>query len=199
MRRGQFPGAATVDFLLNLVLVYVVINYLSLINVNTQSQNSVNTAALLVVLVEWSGTSYDDVDTYVQDGAKHLVYFKRLQDGLMNLERDDTGAANNEVTAPDGTKVKSAINQERVDIRGNVPGEYVVNIHMYRKSDSTPTPVSVTLFKMGQTVETLRRADLVLKEQGQEQTAFRFTLSKNGDVNEFNTLQKKFVNKIQTP
>jgi hypothetical protein len=45
--------------------------------------------------VVWSGESDDDVDTYVSDPLAHLVFFKRLQDGLMNLDRDDTGSSSN--------------------------------------------------------------------------------------------------------
>ena len=100
--------------------------------------------------VVWAGESDDDVDTYVSDPYSHLVFFKRLQDGLMNLNRDDTGSSNNLVTLPDGRVVKSAYNEEQVEIRGIIEGEYIVNVHMYRKATRTPTKVIVTLYKVAE-------------------------------------------------
>jgi len=188
--RNPFPGIAMIDVCLTLVVAFIVISMLSIMNASVQAQKNIQSDGLYVILVEWPGTSTDDVDTYVQDPARHLVYFRRLQDGLMNLERDDTGANSNEITAPDGTKVRSAINQERVDIRGVLPGEYTVNLHLYRGAG---TPVSVTLYKMSSITETIHKADLMLTEEGQEKTAFRFTLTKNGDVTDINTLQKSLT------
>jgi hypothetical protein len=142
----------------------------------------------------WAGESDDDVDTYVSDPLSHLVFFKRLQDGLMNLDRDDTGSSNNMITLPDGRVVKSAYNAEQVEIRGIIEGEYIVNVHMYRKAAPTPTKVIVTLYKVaeGEDVHIHERV-LTLAEQQQEQTAFRFTLTKSGEIADINELPKSLI------
>ena len=122
-KRGEFPGIATVDVCINLVLVFAVLLKLSLLAINVESaesaQKRLKSNALFLIKVVWAGESDDDVDTYVSDPLSHLVFFKRLQDGLMNLDRDDTGSSNNLITLPDGRVVKSAYNEEQVEIRGH--------------------------------------------------------------------------------
>jgi hypothetical protein len=190
--RGEFPGIATVDVCINLVLVFAVLLKLSLLAINVESaesaQKRLKSNALFLIKVVWPGESDDDVDTYVSDPLSHLVFFKRLQDGLMNLDRDDTGSSSNMISLPDGRVVKSAYNEEQVEIRGIIEGEYIVNVHMYRKATPTPTKVIVTLYKVaeGEDVQIHERV-LTLAEQ-QERTAFRFTLTKSGEVADLNEL-----------
>ena len=101
-RRGEFPGIATVDVCINLVFAFAVLLKLSLLAINVQSaestQKRIKSSALFLIKVAWAGESADDVDTYVSDPLSHLVFFKRLQDGLMNLDRDDTGPNSNMIT-----------------------------------------------------------------------------------------------------
>jgi hypothetical protein len=197
-KRGEFPGIATVDVCINLVLVFAVLLKLSLLAINVESaesmQKRLKSNALFLIKVVWPGESDDDVDTYVSDPLSHLVFFRRLQDGLMNLDRDDTGSSNNLITLPDGRVVKSAYNEEQVEIRGIIEGEYIVNVHMYRKAAPTPAKVIVTLYKVaeGEDVQIHERV-LTMAMQQQEETAFRFTLTKNGEVADINELPKRFI------
>ena len=197
-KRGEFPGIATVDVCINLVLVFAVLLKLSLLAINAESaestQKRLKSNALFLIKVVWAGESDDDVDTYVSDPLSHLVFFKRLQDGLMNLDRDDTGSSSNLITLPDGRVVKSAYNEEQVEIRGIIEGEYIVNVHMYRKATPTPTKVIVTLYKVaeGEDVQIHERV-LTLAQQGQEETAFRFTLTRSGEVADINELPKSLI------
>src|SRR3984893_6991059 len=197
-KRGEFPGIATVDVCINLVLVFAVLLKLSLLAINVESaesaQKRIKSDALFLIKVVWAGESEDDVDTYVSDPLSHLVFFRRLQDGLMNLDRDDTGSSNTMITLPDGRVVKSAYNAEQVEIRGIIEGEYIANVHMYRKAAPTPTKVIVTLYKVaeGEDVQIHERV-LTLAEQQQEQTAFRFTLTRSGEVADINELPNSLI------
>jgi hypothetical protein len=197
-RRGEFPGIATVDVCINLVLVFAVLLKLSLLAINVESaestQRRLKSSALFLIKVVWPGESDDDVDTYVSDPLSHLVFFKRLQDGLMNLDRDDTGSSSNLITLPDGRVAKSAYNEEQVEIRGLIEGEYIINVHLYRKSAPTPTKVIVTLYKVaeGEDMQIHERV-LTLARQPQEVTAFRFTLTKSGEVADINELPKSLI------
>ena len=197
-KRGEFPGIATVDVCINLVLVFAVLLKLSLLAINVESaesaQKRLKSSALFLIKVVWAGESDDDVDTYVSDPLSHLVFFKPLQDGLMNLDRDDTGSSSNLITLPDGRVVKSAYNEEQVEIRGIIEGEYIVNVHMYRKATPAPTKVIVTLYKVaeGEDVQIHERV-LTLGQQGQEETAFRFTLTRSGEVADINELPKSLI------
>ena len=196
--RGEFPGIATVDVCINLVFVFAVLLKLSLLAINVQSaestQKRLKSNALFLIKVVWPGECDDDVDTYVSDPLSHLVFFKRLQDGLMNLDRDDTGSNNNMITLPDGRVVKSAYNEEQVEIRGIIEGEYIVNVHMYRKATPIPTKVIVTLYKVaeGEDVQIHERV-LTLAQQRLEETAFRFTLTKSGEVADINELPRSLI------
>lgn len=198
-RRGEFPGIATVDVCINLVLVFAVLLRLSVVMINAEQQkNHVNSHAAFLVKMSWPGESNDDVDLYVADPLNEIVYFRQKQIGLMSLDRDDTGRQQNMVTLPDGRVVQSQFNEEQVSIRGIIEGEYIVNVHMYRKSDNHPTKVEVTLFKStaGEDMEVHKQV-VTLSAERQEETAFRFTLIKGGGVGDINRLPKRFVDQLQ--
>jgi hypothetical protein len=65
---------------------------------------------------------------------------------------------------------------------------------MYRKAVRIPTKVIVTLYKVadGEDVQVHERV-LTLAEQGQEATAFRFTLTKSGEVADINELPRSLI------
>jgi hypothetical protein len=196
--RGVFPGIATVDVLLSLLFVFLILLELSLLTINAedvkQNIEHLKSTNLFVIKVDWSGDSKDDVDTYIGDSYKHLVYFRRLQDGFMTLERDDTGQDSNTLTLPDGRRVVAANNEEVVDIRGILEGEYTINVHMYHKASDTPTKVIVSLYKIADNQDVLvHQKVLTLTFNGEEQTAFRFTLTRNGEVVDVNELREKFI------
>src|SRR4029077_15996732 len=118
-------------------------------------------------------------------------FFKTMQSGLLSLDRDDTGRGSNTFSLPDGRKGTSAWNEERVTIRGIVEGEYIVNVHMDRKSSSAPTKVEVSLYKTDSSEDIMVHQKVVtLSAERQEETAFRFTLMKDGNVVDINELPK---------
>jgi uncharacterized protein YpmB len=92
--RGEFPGIATVDVCINLVLVFAVLLRLSIVMANAEQQkNQQTTHAAFLVKINWPSESMDDVDLYVSDPLNQIVYFHQKQIGLMSLDRDDTGGA----------------------------------------------------------------------------------------------------------
>jgi hypothetical protein len=198
--RGEFPGIATVDVCINLVLVFAVLLRLSIVMANAdQQKNHQTTHAAFLVKINWPSESKDDVDLYVSDPLNQIVYFRQKQIGLMSLDRDDTGREQNMVTLPDGRVVQSQFNEEQVNIRGIVEGEYVVNLHMYRKSDDLPTKVEVALFKSGAGGDMeIHKQMVTLTTEREEETAFRFTLTKDGGVVDVNRLPKHFVDRLQS-
>jgi hypothetical protein len=197
--RGEFPGIATVDVCINLVLVFAVLLRLSIVMANADEQkNHQTTHAAFLVKINWPSESNDDVDLYVRDPLNEIVYFRQKQVGLMSLDRDDTGREQNMVTLADGRVVQSQFNEEQVNIRGIVEGEYVVNVHMYRKNDDRPTKVEVALFKSGAGGDMeIHKQMVTLTNEREEETAFRFTLTKDGGVLDVNRLPKHFVDRLQ--
>lgn len=194
--RSRFPDIATVDVLMGLVIALGVLLNISIIAVRaeqTAAKERIKNNAAYLVRINWAAESDDDVDLYVEDPNKHFVFFGRLQDGLLSLTRDDTGRVSNTVTLADGRVVQSAVNEETVEIRGIIEGEYIVNVHMYRKAAEGPTPVAVVLYKVaaGEDLKLHERA--LSLSRTQEETAFRFTVLKSGDVVDINQLPKRFV------
>ena len=123
--------------------------------------------------------------------------FNRREQGLMHLDRDDVGFSSDRISTSFGV-VEYKENREMVSLRGIVAGEYVVNVHMYTKREDKETPVTIILEKLNPfSVVTGRKVVLVL--QGDEKTAFRFTLDDEGKVIQTNILDKSLVSKNPRP
>ena len=80
-------------------------------------------------------------------------------------------------------------------IRGVVSGEYLVNVHMYRKRDQGPTTAKITLIKLVGHDEQILEKERILEFEGDEETAFRFTLNANEQVVDTNELPRSLVRK----
>ncbi len=188
---------ALADLFNSLVVIFLFLLTLSVAAINIENKRSDASApkdtAYLIKLL-WPGESASDLDLYVSGPGDRLVYFKRLQDGLISLERDDTGSASNIVHLPDGSTVKSAENQENVDIRGGVvAGEYIVNVQAYHMKGD-PIQAEVDLYRMaGGSGMPIHKQIIAFDHQGQEETAFRFTLLPSGEIVDINRLPKKLT------
>ena len=107
----------------------------------------------------------------------------------MHLDIDDLGERNDIVQTEFG-EIEYNENREIVTLRGIVPGEYVINVHMYMRRDPSPTTlVTVQLDKINP-FSTIMIKRVSLGDSGDEKTAFRFTLDKEGEVIEVNELPK---------
>ena len=162
-----------------------------LINPEQKESKNVEAKAEFIITVDWPQEYDDDIDVYVEDPEGHLVSFRRREDGLMHLDRDDLGHRNDTIETQFGT-VKYGENREIVTIRGIIPGEYVVNIHAYKKEGSEPIPVTVVLDKINP-FSTVVREVVEIRITGDEKTAFRFVLDKDGDIKSFNKLKKSLM------
>jgi hypothetical protein len=186
-----------IDVFAVLMLIFLVISRLEVAAIKqiaSPPKASLSTHALYVLKVEWSGQSLDDVDTYLRDPLKNICFFRRLSAGLMRLDHDDTGKDSNEIKLPNGETVTSAFNSEMISIMGIAEGEYVANVHLYTSRDAEPVKVDVGLYKTtaNDSVKVHDEA-VTLKDRGDEVTAFRFTLDRDGNVYNINRLQIKFV------
>ena len=142
--------------------------------------------AVYSIIMEWPAKSNDDMDLWAKDSQGHIVGFNRREGGqgsLMNLQHDNLGHSQNQ----QGTSLE--VNQEVINLRGFVEGEYTVNAHCYRKDDKTPTAVMVKLVKMKPFGEVVSKTN-ILVTAGDEITFFRFTLDKEGKASSINTLQE---------
>lgn len=155
-------------------------------------QTHLATDGLYAVVMTWPDGSNDDVDLYVKDPLDNIAFFQNRSVGLMHLEKDDLGSRGDSVTTAAGT-VKNDKNEERIIISGAVAGEYVVNAQMYSKHDPGPTPVTIKLYRLTGDDTEIRKAEHVMRADGDEFTGFRFTLDAAGDVTGYNELQRSLV------
>jgi hypothetical protein len=145
------------------------------------------------VVMRWPDGSQDDVDLYVRDPDGNIVYFGSRELGKMHLEHDDQGTGDKNAPGGGTSSQPPGRHEERVIIRDVVPGEYVVNVHMYHKRDPLPTPVTVRLVSLRGVDEDDARKERTLAANGAEATAFRFTVNPDGSVGGVNELERRLT------
>lgn len=191
--KRQFEQDPFTDLLFNSLLAFTLLFLITILFLNPPAKlGIIDPKAEFIVTVKWDDNSPDDVDTWVQDPKGDIVWFKKPEVGLLHLDRDDRGLAKDSILV-DGEEIKNPLNQEVVTIRGNVPGEYVVNVHYYDSKTSKQANVEVRAVKVNPQLKIIYYGTLVLKDKGDEKTALRFTIDKDGNVSNVNTLFKSIV------
>ena len=199
MKRQYHTNLAFLDVLFNTLLCFAALFAMSFILINpSKKDNNVVAKGEFVIVMTWPKEMDNDVDIYVEDPEGNLVAFMRREEGLMHLDRDDLGKRNDVVQTQFG-EIEYDENREIVTLRGIMPGEYVINVHMYMKrEESLLTPVTVQLDKINP-YSTVMIKRVTLGDSGEEKTAFRFILNNDGDVIEINELQKVLVKQQGPP
>ena len=198
MKRNYHTNLAFLDLLFNTLLCFAALFSLAFILINPSQKNkTVDAKAEFIITVIWPSEMDDDVDTYVEDPEGNLIAFNRREQGLMHLDRDDTGLSFDTISTSFGL-VEYKENREMVTIRGYVPGEYVVNVHMYTKREDAETPVTIILEKINP-YKVVTGRNVVLKVKGDEKTAFRFTVDDEGKVIQTNQLEKGLAKRNRPP
>ncbi|MCH8002658.1 MAG: hypothetical protein IIA34_13505 [Proteobacteria bacterium] len=128
----------------------------------------------VIVEISWPEKIDADVDLWVQAPGDVAVGYSNKGGLIFNLLRDDLG----------GQADVTEINYEVSYSRGVPEGEYTVNVHLYRDmSGQLPLPVTVSVSVKAAPNLAAKRiltTKLKLDHQGQEVTAFRFTLDGDG-------------------
>ena len=115
----------------------------------------------------------------------------------MHLDRDDLGTLNDTQHVPGIGMVNYPYNREITTIRGIMPGEYVFNIHLYRKvSKDSSIPVTVILEKLNPQVKLLYSKVITLADYWEEKTVIRFVLDTDGEIEESFFIYKPLVEKV---
>lgn len=155
---------------------FVAMVLLMLPHLNPPATASEGTPAPGNVIVElsWPEKIDADVDLWVQAPGDVPVGYSNKGGMLFNLLRDDLG----------GHSDVTNVNYEVSYSRGVTPGEYIVNVHLYRDMSNTlplPVVVQVSIKRSAHVAaKRLLHTKLMLRHQGQELTAFRFALDKDG-------------------
>lgn len=130
----------------------------------------------VIIELRWPDESDSDIDLWVQAPGDKPVGYSNKGGLIFNLLRDDLGRR------ADAT----GMNYEVSYSRGIPPGEYTVNVHLYRNpSRSLPIPVTVVTSVKRSTKESAKQilaSKVELGREGQEATVFRFQLDEAGNL-----------------
>jgi hypothetical protein len=193
MTRDYGSPTAFFDLIFNILCCFVVLFSISflLMSRKIDEDRKIRANAEFMITSTWPENSDDDVDTYVEDPMGNIVFSNRREEGLMHLDRDDLGKRSDTIRTADGKVYTVKENQEIVTIRGIIPGEYVVNVHMYldREKD-VPTEVSVKVEKLNPQVRIVTANKVMLGNTADEKTAVRFVIDAEGGVTDTSTLFK---------
>lgn len=189
-RNGSDPFT---DLLFNALLGFTYLFLIAIMFMNPVAKKGIiDPKAEYIITIGWPDNNPDDIDTWVEDPNGNVVWFRNREAGLIHLDRDDRGTANDTINV-NGEEIQNPLNQEVVTVRGVVPGEYVVNLHYYATETEEPITATVKVAKVNPALEIVYYGETVLAQKGDEATAVRFAIDKSGHVEQINHIQKSLV------
>jgi len=163
--------------LIDIFLIMVITLILVIAVMKTDDEKSITTRAEFVITVTWPDGNIDDVDSWLKDPMDNVCWYNVQSISLMNLDRDDIGDETDRVYISKDNVIEYPHNQELMTIRGCVPGEYVFNLHMYKKREKTPTTIEVRMDQINPKSEMVAFKEFVLHNMWEEIPALHFELS----------------------
>jgi len=181
------------DLLFNVLLGFVLLFFVAILHLApAEETGKIDIEAEYIVSVTWPEGTEDDIDTYVEDPAGNVAWFRNRSTGLVHLDRDDRGMLNDTMEL-DGRTIVNPLNQEIVAIRGKTPGEYVVDVHYYDTEAETTVPVTVTVARVNPVYTVAYHGTTTLAATDEEATAVRFTIRPDGSIGDVNRRPKSLV------
>ena len=196
--KSYHSNTSFLDILFNTLVGFVLLFIIAFLLISpVKKKKEIEQKAEYVITVTWPGEFGDDVDSWLEDPTGKIMYFRKKEVGLMHMDRDDLGKLNDQQYVPGIGMVNYPYNREITTIRGIMPGEYVFNIHLYRKEhESKPIPVTVILEKLNPQVKLLYSKVVTLSHFWEEKTIIRFVLDVDGEVTESFFIYKPLVENI---
>lgn len=181
------------DLLFNALLGFTFLFLVAIMFMNPEAKTGIiDPKAEYILTITWEDNSPDDVDVWVEDPEGQVVWFRTPEAGLLHLDRDDRGLVNDTITI-NGEEVQNPLNQEVVTLRGVVQGEYIVNLHYYASETGKPVDVNVRLAKVNPKLEIVYYGTVNMEKRGEEKTAVRFSIGRDGNIYGINFLPKSLV------
>src|SRR5574343_308468 len=185
------------DMLFNMLIAFVFCFIVALLAMNPKALKAgdIPAKAEYIITVTWPDLNPNDIDTWGQDPGGNLVWFRAREAGLMHLDRDDRGLANDTIVV-NGQSIVNPLNQEVITLRGIAAGEYTFNAHYYETKDGNPVEVTVSVVKVNPQAEVVFYGAATLARKGYEATRVRFTVLPDGSATNINTLPKQLVQRM---
>jgi hypothetical protein len=196
--KSYHSNTSFLDILFNTLVGFVLLFIIAFLLISpVKKKKEIEQKAEYVISVTWPGEMGDDIDSWLEDPTGKIMFFRRKEVGLMHLDRDDLGRLNDTQFVPGIGMVNYPYNREITTIRGIMPGEYVFNIHLYRKTHSNSSiPVTVILEKLNPHVKLLYSKTVTLSNPWEEKTIIRFVLDVDGEVTESYFIYKPLVEQL---
>jgi len=184
-----------IDIIFNILIGFAFLFIIAFILIKPEAKKEdFERKAEFVIILEWPLDKVEDVDLWVSDPSGATCSFRTPRVNLMHLDKDDLGTRN-DTAIVNGRPVIIKINREVTTIRGIVPGEYIVNAHLYSNYGQTGSfPVSVEVVKVNPSYKVIFKGEKEFSRRGQEETFIRFKIDHEGNLLELNTLKKNFIN-----
>ncbi|HEX4916821.1 MAG TPA: hypothetical protein VFV43_02870 [Limnobacter sp.] len=181
------------DLIFNALLIFTFLFLMALLLLNPPAKSGIiDPKAEFLITISWPDNDPNDIDVWAAGPGSRQVWYMRPQDGLMHIDRDDRGLAN-DTQEVDGRTIVNPLNQEVLTIRGRPPGEYIVNLHYYKTENNQPVPVNVYVAEVNPKLKVLHYGTTMVQQQGDEVTAVRFTIDIDGNVSNINQVEKSIV------
>ncbi len=187
-----------IDLLFNLLVgmtCLFVLSFLLIAEQKKKDDSNLKTKAEYIITVVWPDGALDDVDTWLEDPRGQVLWYHKKDINSAHLDRDDLGRKTDTIIDAKGNEIEYPHNQEITTIRVPMEGEWVLNLHMYRKSGDTPILVEVKMDKLNPTVKTVFLQRIVMTKHWEEVTVARFQMSKMGEILTWDKLPKELAQK----
>lgn len=154
--------------------VAIVLLLLPHLNPPAKAEAETNSPGNVIVELRWPDDLNSDVDLWVEAPGDKPVGYSNKGGVSFNLLRDDLG------NLADATRMNYEVSYSR----GVPHGEYTVNVHLYRNLSGAATiPVTVVISvkpSEDAPAKQILATGVDLQHEGQEITAFRFSLDEKG-------------------
>lgn len=170
-------GTVFRDVILLALIGFVAMVIMLLPHVKTTTEEAQDHKAPGNVIVEmhWPTEMPFDVDLWVKAPNEQPVGFWNQGGPTFNLLRDDLGGEG------DATRENYEVSYSR----GIPAGEYIVNVHMYGylpQGNVVPVTVVVSVRQKYDNTRQILKTQVELYRRNQEETAFRFRLTREGEL-----------------
>jgi hypothetical protein len=185
------------DMLFNILIGFVVLFILAFLMINPiTKKNEIPVRAEIMITLEWEDESKDDIDLWVLGPGMKAgpLAFYRKQAGYLHLDRDDLGIKN-DTALVDGQEIPLLYNKEIATMRGVLPGDYYINVHVYAKRDNTPLKIKVTVMDVNPFQELYVLQETVTAT-GQIIKFPAFTIDSSGKIIKLFNSEKVFVKSV---
>lgn len=144
------------------------------INPKAKTAETARAPGNVIIELRWPDEVNADLDLWVQGPGDMPVGYSNKGGAVFDLLRDDLGHAGD----------LTGLNYEFTYSRGVPAGDYTVNAHLYRLHESLDTVPATLVVSVkaasDKSAKQVLSTKVALTRQGQELTAFRFSLDNDG-------------------